>query len=245
MKKLKSPEKLAFSHKQAEKAALIYQNARYSAASLLQAFELARASRGKPRGMTTDQEQDILRAMLVMSAAGLDASLKQIIRDALPELATREYAVQQGFEKFVRQSLAGADVESDAASGLKFLARVLSTPSPYWRAVDEYIRDLTGDSLQSAEQVLSAVAALGLDHQKMGFSIQDLKVIFKVRNQIIHELDIDLGGERRKRNIRGRDDMVGYADTLLNTTASIILGVDKKCRPPTRPFSVRPLRGRR
>ena len=64
-------------------AALILKHTHDSASALLKAFNLAREGRGRPRGMTTDEEQDLLRAMVVMAAAGLDAMAKQLIRDGL------------------------------------------------------------------------------------------------------------------------------------------------------------------
>ena len=71
------------------KAAVILARTHESADALLKAFELAQQERGTPRGMSTDDEQDLLRAMLVMTAAGLDSMLKQLIRDALHNLAAR------------------------------------------------------------------------------------------------------------------------------------------------------------
>ena len=59
---------------QLKKAALIYQYTHTSASSLLEAFDDAKTRRGNPRGVLTDQEQDILRAALVMCCAGLDGS---------------------------------------------------------------------------------------------------------------------------------------------------------------------------
>lgn len=222
-------------HDQCRSASLIYENAHYSASSLLRAFDLLRkvrkgggATARKPRGMTTDEEQDILRAMLVMAAAGLDSCLKQLIRDTLPHLAERDIKVQQGFEKFIRQSLSGGEMDSDATNGVKFLARVLATRSPYGRAIDEYVRDLTGDSLQSADQVLSAVAALGLDNRRLSIDPDLLREVFGVRNKIIHEFDVDLAGERRKRNLRSLPDMVKYTDAVLATAHAILEAVDGK-----------------
>jgi len=60
--------------------------------------------------MTTDEEQDLLRAMLVMAAAGLDSMTKQLIRDALPQVVHRTGAAREGLEKFLARQLTG-DVE--------------------------------------------------------------------------------------------------------------------------------------
>src|SRR5712691_1458226 len=57
-------------------AGRILETAHDSAGALLKAFDLARTQRGRSAGMSTDQEQDLLRAMLVMAAAGLDGMVK-------------------------------------------------------------------------------------------------------------------------------------------------------------------------
>lgn len=46
-----------------------------------QRFKAMKATRG---GRTSDQDQDLLRAMLVFASAGADAAMKSLIRDALP-----------------------------------------------------------------------------------------------------------------------------------------------------------------
>ena len=78
------------------KAAIILKVSHESADALLKAFELAQTGRGAPRGMTTDEEQDLLRAMLVMAAAGLDSMLKRLIRDCMPSLVKANPQVREG-----------------------------------------------------------------------------------------------------------------------------------------------------
>jgi hypothetical protein len=213
-------------------ALLIFQNALSSSVSLFQAFELARKNRGRPRGMTTDQEQDILRAMLVMACAGLDAGLKQVIQDALPFLVQVSSTAQTGLETFVERQVRGE--EADVGSNAKYLSKVLASSSPYRRVIDSYIDALTGDSLQSADQLFKAATALGLDPNALGLDRKLLRPLFVARNQIIHELDIDLEGERRKRNIRGMGEMIDWADQALGLTKRIIEAVDRMIPPPNR-----------
>ena len=58
-----------------------------SSAALLKAFYDVKNNRGASRGAATDEEQDILRAMIVTAGACIDSTLKQLFRDALHELA--------------------------------------------------------------------------------------------------------------------------------------------------------------
>ncbi|MDD5702635.1 MAG: hypothetical protein PHU23_11375 [Dehalococcoidales bacterium] len=213
-------------------ALLIFQNALSSSKSLLRAFELARQNRGKSRGGTTDQEQDILRAMLVMACAGLDAGLKQVIKDGLPLLVRVNVGAQTGLETFVERQVRGE--ETDFGTNTKYLAKVLSSSSPYARVINSYITALTGDSLQSADQLFKATTALGLDPNALNLDKKLLRPIFDARNQIIHELDIDLDGARRIRIIRGLNDMVEWTDRVLELTKRIIEAVDKIMPPLNR-----------
>ena len=163
------------------KAAVILERTHYSADALLKAFEIAQNQRGKPRGMTTDDEQDLLRAMLVMAAAGLDSMLKQLIRDAMPALVKASPAVREGLEKFVTRSIRGDAEVGEPLSGAKFLARVLAAESQQTQVIEEYIRDLTGASLQSASELAKASQALGVTSVKV--DVAGFKLIFDVRNK--------------------------------------------------------------
>ena len=63
-----------------------------SAKEALNAMQSLRAERRAagglaPQGRTSDQDQDLLRAMLVFACAGVDAAMKTLIEDALPRLA--------------------------------------------------------------------------------------------------------------------------------------------------------------
>lgn len=178
--------------------------------------------------MTTDGEQDLLRAMLVLATAGLDGMVKQIIREALPLLLDRDERARESLEKFIVRQIRPAAGETDRAVGAKFLARILSWPSPQRRAIDEYVNHLTGGSLQSSASLYEVVGALGLWPDDVGVNPKELDPIFKARNKIIHELDIDLGAERRTRNVRRQNTMIGKTDRVLLVGEKILKGVDSK-----------------
>jgi hypothetical protein len=212
------------------KAASIFQYTHLSASALVAAFDDAKAKRGNPRGVLTDQEQDILRAALVMSCAGLDAALKQVIRDSLEYLVGRNEQVRSGFEDFIQKRIAADGNRSNLPVGSKFLASLLADPEPRKRLIEEYIRQLTGDSLQSADEVLRTLAALGLNHRDVGIDLVRLKAIFSIRNKIIHELDIDLQARVRRRKVRSQSDLLDNSDQILTTTKMILECLDKSMK---------------
>jgi hypothetical protein len=67
-------------------------------------------------------------------------------------------------------------------------------------------------SLQSVEQVKRATDHLGLSDIKLD---EGLRELFKVRNQVVHEMDMDIAHPSRKRRPRKRAQMVKYAEVAL------------------------------
>jgi hypothetical protein len=210
-------------------ASMIYRYSVDSANSLWAAYDLARVNRGKPRGITTDQEQDILRAMVVAAASGLDACLKRLVRDCVPGLVRTSESVHESLEKFAQKHLQAGEGDVGAISP-KALARILAAPDPQEELVEQYVYALTGDSLQSAEQVLKVAAALGVDKAIVG-DIAKLKAIFIARNEIIHELDMNMAHPVRKRRVRKQADMQSAAERLLAVSAAFITDVDARVSP--------------
>jgi len=174
-----------------EQARLILQYTHESAQALLNAFQLSRHTRGATTGTSTDEEQDLLRAMLVMATSGLDSATKQLIRDALPQLIEVDDEVRAGLEEFVRRTIRGDVQELETKAGTAFLARILAAKDQQRQVIEEYIRDLTKGSLQSHRELARTAKALGLDPKELGITESALKPIFDVRNKIIHELDIN------------------------------------------------------
>lgn len=209
-----------------EKACSIGQTAHESADALLKAYDLARTQRGRPRGMTTDNEQDLLRSMLVMAAAGLDGMAKQLITDTLPSLITIDEKAQNSFEKFIARRL----TSELAGTNARLLASALAAPSPQARLIAEYIQSLTGGSLQSTESLFEVAAALGADATAIGLVPDQLKPIFDTRNKIIHELDINLNARKRTRTVRKQGLMIKHTERLLQIAAALIASVDTRLR---------------
>jgi len=180
--------------------------------------------------MTTDQEQDLLRAMLVMATAGLDSMSKQLIRDSLPVLISCSDQAQNSFERFIARKLGDDKVSRDRVAANKFLARILSKPSPQIQLVEEYIFDLTKGSLQSSESLFQVAGALGVDPPTAGIDPTVLSPIFSIRNSIVHELDINLDAQRRNRHVRSQTSMISNTNRILLVSAGILHCVDSEAR---------------
>lgn len=212
----------------ASKARTILRHAHESAEGFLESFAAVRRDRGAATGTSKDEEQDLTRACLVFAAAGLDSMLKQLIRDALPELVRCDDGVREGLQSFISKQLRGSLDGGESKSGRDFLARILTSESQLDALIEEYIVDLTGSSLQSAEELSRAASALGLNPNLVGIDKGRLKPIFAVRNRIIHELDVNLDAPTRNRESRKRDSMARDANALLEVGEKILRAVETK-----------------
>jgi len=159
--------------------------------------ELRRTGGGDIRGRLTSNEEDLLRAAIVFTGAGLDATLKQLIRDALPVLLETSEQAHEKFETFATERL-GAGESAEA----RVIARYLTSESPRARLIEDYVYFLTGSSLQSTEEVQKVAGALGIEDAPLRKRITDLRKLFVARNEISHELDLqrlERPGDRTRR----------------------------------------------
>jgi hypothetical protein len=198
-----------------------------SANSFAELFSLVRKVTGA-KGMPTDDEQDLVRAMVVFAGAGLDSVVKQVLREALPHVVVTDRAARAKFEEFVQKSIGHRVTDEGTALDFKFLARVLTADSPRAALVDALISEMTSDSLQSVPQFARACAYLGIDVGALSLDIKRLGLVFKMRNEIVHELDVQLGAGPHKRRIRSRDDMIASAALLIDAAKKLLVEVDKR-----------------
>lgn len=152
----------------------------------------------KLKGRLTLPEEDLLRAAVVFTGAGLDATLKQLIRDSLPTLLESSAQAHDKFERFAADRLGTGEIADTRA-----IARYLTSPDPRSRLIEDYIYELTGSSLQSADQVQTTAGALGITDGVLRKKIADLRTLFVARNEISHELDLQKlsrPGDRTRRS---------------------------------------------
>jgi len=70
-----------------------------------------------------------------------------------------------------------------------------------------------------------------LDRPTCGINPKKVGDVFRIRNQIIHELDMNTAGKKRKRYLRKQYDMVASADTLLGIAEALLAGVARASKP--------------
>ena len=135
----------------------------------------------------------------MFTGAGLDATLKQLIRDTLPTLLERNQQAHDKFEAFAAGRLGTGEI-----ADTKMIARYLTSPDPRTRLIEDYVYELTGSSLQSADEVQKTAGALGIDDEALRKRITGLRALFVARNEISHELDLQRLGQPGDRTRRTR-----------------------------------------
>lgn len=150
--------------------------------------------------------------------------IKQLIRDALPKVIDKNEGAEQQFKAFVKKKLSG-----DPKMGVDLMAISITSKQPRERTLAWFVEELTQDSLQSKDQIFQIAAFFDIPSSMVHKQPHQLADVFKVRNRIIHELDIDFSGTNRKRVPRKRDDMEAHVAQILATAATILSEVDRRC----------------
>jgi hypothetical protein len=209
-------------HPETANARKVLGHARDSSTGFIAAFTAVRAHRNAGRGAPTDEDQDLARAALVFAAAGLDSCVKHLIKDSLARLSSFDEKVKRLLEKFVKELLA---LESSNR-----IASALVAESPRDDLIESYIYELTGSSLQSFEQLASASGALGISPDELTQNKDALKRIFKVRNKIVHELDVKFDEQpgQRDRESRTKAQLETDARMLVTIGQAFVDAVDAK-----------------
>jgi len=179
----------------------------------------ARTARGTP----TDNEQDLLRACLVFAASGLDAVAKQLIGDALPSVIGTSPGAEQQFKTHVERQL-----KSDSDQLPSIVAAAISHANPRGHLIEGLQAHLTAGSLQSVEELMRVGAFFDIPSVDLVPNVEELKKAFTARNQIVHELDIDLSRSNRNRRSRTKQDLEGHALVVLETATRLLAQVDLK-----------------
>lgn len=186
------------------------------------AFNRVRKS-GTKKGAPTDHEQDLLRAGLLFSTAGLDAMVKQLVQDALPGVLEKQEGALKQFEQFVLRQLQKTNGEE-----VKLLAKALISQSPRQELMTALIEELTGGSLQSRDQLLKVAGFFAITAKELSVDLDRIAEVFKVRNQIVHEMDVLLNQVNRSRRSRALSTMRNHTDLVLELSCQFYKLVEQR-----------------
>lgn len=193
-----------------------------AASSFLELFDDTRHNRNA-QGTPTNNEQDLLRAMLVFACAGLDSMTKQLVRDTIGPVIEHSDGAHVQFQSFVERRLL-----RQGTIDPKFLSNVLTQTNPRNILIAELVNELTSRSLQSKEQILRTAAYFDIPSNNVTANISKLEEIFECRNQISHEMDVDLVQPNRNRRPRRKATMIEHTKIILQMANKLLQEVDKK-----------------
>lgn len=208
----------------AQNAYIILCNSHKASISFLDQFKKSRIGR---RGAPTDIEQDLLRAMLVFASSGLDSMVKQLTRDALPDIIKKDDGAMKLFVERVEKIIYKENILDT-----KLFVKAILAQSPREVMIQELIHELTAGSLQSAEELFRVGAYFNIASTILSKDVDKLKTIFNVRNQISHEMDIDFDQPNRSRHPRKRDEMIFFTNELFRIAKTFLEQVDTKLIKP-------------
>lgn len=212
-----------------DRAEIVLRHAKLSIKHFRNAFDTVRKARNAS-GPPTAGEQDLIRASLTFAAAGLDSTIKELIRGSVRSLAEHDAEVQKGLEEYTRRQLKDDKDGTLAKDGASFLAKILVSTSPYDQLLENYTNFLTGSSLQSVDELFRASSALGIKVSIVNSKSKEIREIFQIRNMIIHELDVrfDVKTGQKARNSRTKKSLDEMSNLLLNIAAEYIKAVNNK-----------------
>ncbi|WP_321326991.1 hypothetical protein [uncultured Parasphingorhabdus sp.] len=177
-------------------------------------------------------EHDLLRAAFLFACSGLDAVVKQLIKDALPDVVDSDLGAHREFEKFTERRLKKiASIDSDnprvQVLDARLFSKILTNQNPRGTLIEMLVRSLTDDSLQSRDQLLKVAAHFALTMQDVMANPDAVKDAFSARNQIVHEMDVLLAEGSTRRN-RDYQTIKHWSESMLAIAAAFITGVDAK-----------------
>lgn len=193
-----------------------------TAQSLFETFGLIRETQGA-RGAPTDQQQDILRSMLVLALAGLDAAVKRLVEDTVPLLSQFSEATEAAISEFAERRL----TSEQGTRSARYLVKLLRAESSSDTLELDFVDELTAGSMQSVEQLLRVCDVLGIKSQELDRTVLALRSAFRTRNEIIHEMDINFAPRNRNRTSRTRAAMVAETNRVLETGKAVVEAVDR------------------
>lgn len=160
--------------------------------------------------------------MLVFAGAGLDSMIKQLVRDALSLTIDRSKGAEENLKVFISKRLARQDRLDPS-----FLSSVLASRDPRDVLVSALVDELISQSLQSKDQVLRVASYFDIPSASLATDLRLLERIFRARNEIVHEMDVDFAQTNRNRRPRRKAVMIHHTTEILRLANAFLIEVDR------------------
>lgn len=214
-------------HGQIFAAYMILTGAHWASSAFLDIFEGSREARDA-KGVSNEEEQDLLRAMLIFAASGLDSTVKRLVRDALASVIDNDDEAECRLVDYLEKKLASGG--RSEPMNVRLLTSALVAPAPREILVEELIRELTAGSLQSKNELFKVASFFNIPSQEVAQNPELLKKIFEARNQIAHEMDVDFSQWKTStfRRPRSKKTMISYTTELFRIGEVFLSEVDAR-----------------
>ena len=169
------------------------------------------------KGPMVREEVDILRAAVVLTSSGLDASMQRLVRDVGGCLILRPgTGARKQYEEYMKAELSGGAVGiRDAVLGF----------DPKTSLLDYYLAARTKASLQGSGDLKVRVrCVLGISKSVIPDTrLEALDQFFTVRNSIVHKMDYQKSsGATTARNKRAPDDVAAMCASTFRVAADFM-----------------------
>lgn len=200
-----------------------------SVSGLLDSFNVVHERRVQSRengqGRLSRDELDLLRAALVFTSSGLDASCHTLVGECVRILVDRpDSTAAKKLDLYLDEQSAKRTDEFRVA---------LKDPDPRARFIDLYVEAKTRASYQGTDDLKDRVKdLLGIPNKTVAKKrIDALSGYFIARNDIVHRLDfVDPRSTSAKRHHRSPGDVVAECDLVLALIADLIGGAAEVIR---------------
>lgn len=174
------------------------------------------------------QKQDLLRAIILFSCSGIDSIVKQLINDTLDYVIEHDEGAFNQFKNYTEKKLT---LKNEIGINSKLFAELFTCGNPKKTLIDVLKKDLTSNSLQSADELLKVGSVFNIETAKLvnGKEAHDkLRKIFIARNQITHEMDVDMMAPDVRMRDRTLEETKDYSEYIINLADKFIELVSEK-----------------
>ncbi|MEU5874730.1 hypothetical protein AB0A73_24605 [Glycomyces sp. NPDC047369] len=178
-----------------------------------------RSANPSKKGRMSHIEHDVLRAAIIFTSAGLDASMKRLVRDAGRALLEQSNSsAAKRYQAFLKNEL------SKPVAATSAFINAVTAPNAADRLIDLYIDQQTESSFQKSGHLKTRVRdALGIPAQAVtDLELESLDEFFKARNKIVHEMDLVDPANSITQNSRAPEDVVAMCSYVFETGARLM-----------------------
>lgn len=175
-----------------------------------------------------NQKQDLLRAIILFSCSGIDAIVKQLVNDTLDYVIEHD---EGAFNQFKINTEKKLILKNENGINSKLFAELFTCGNPKQTLIDVLKKDLTSNSLQSADELLKVGSVFNIETANLANGKEDyekLRRIFTIRNQITHEMDVDMSAANFKMRDRTYEDIKEHSEFIINFIEKFIELISEK-----------------